>query len=100
MATRSIRLPLAGTRRFYIGISLLAVLIVAMGFWPTYFGPLVAGTADHPTVIHVHAAIFSGWLALFGAQAVLAAVRREELGPDDVNRRVGNAIIAAPAEDW
>ena len=73
MATRSIRLPVAATRRFYIGISLLAALIVAMGFWPTYFGPLLAGTADHPPVIHVHAAVFVGWLALFGTQVGLAA---------------------------
>src|SRR6185503_15411571 len=88
MATRSIRLPVAGTRRFYIGISLLAVLIAAMGFWPTYFGPLLAGTADHPTVIHVHAAIFSGWLALFAAQAVLAAS-----GQIALHRKVGEVGI-------
>lgn len=88
MATRSIRLPVAGTRRFYIGISLLAVLIVAMGFWPTYFGPLLAGTADHPAVIHVHAAIFSGWLALFGAQVVLAAT-----GQIALHRKVGEVGI-------
>jgi len=88
MATRSLRLPVAGTRRFYIGISLLAVLIAAMGFWPTYFGPLLAGAADHPTVIHVHAAIFSGWLALFAAQAVLAAG-----GQIALHRKVGEVGI-------
>lgn len=73
MATRSIRLPVAAAHRFYIGIGLLAALIAALGFWPTYFGPLLAGTAEHPRVIHVHAAIFSGWIALFGAQVVFAA---------------------------
>jgi hypothetical protein len=85
---RSIRLPIAATRRFYIGISLLAVLIVAMGFWPTYFGPLLAGAADHPPVIHVHAAVFSGWLALFGAQVVLAAS-----GQIALHRKVGEIGI-------
>ena len=73
MTTRTIRLPAAAGHRFYIGIALLAALIAAMGFWPTYFGPLLAGTAEHPPVIHVHAAIFSGWIALFGAQVALAA---------------------------
>jgi hypothetical protein len=73
MVTRSIGLPIAATHRFYIGISLLVGLIVAMGFWPTYFGPLAAGTADAPPVIHFHAAVFSGWIALFGAQVLFAA---------------------------
>ena len=88
MATRSIRLPIAATRRFYIGISLLAVLIAAMGFWPTYFGPLLAGTADHPPVIHVHAAVFVGWLALFGTQAGLAAT-----GQIALHRKLGEVGI-------
>ena len=73
MATRSIRLPVAAGHGFYIGIGLLAALIAALGFWPSYFGPLLAGTAEQPRVIHVHAAIFSGWIALFGAQVAFAA---------------------------
>jgi hypothetical protein len=73
MVTRTILLPASAAHRFYVGIALLAALIAAMGFWPTYFGPLLAGTVDQPPVIHVHAAIFSGWIALFGAQVVLAA---------------------------
>lgn len=85
MATRSIRLPAAAGHRFYIGIGLLAALIAAMGFWPTYFGPLLAGTGDHPPVIHVHAAIFSGWIALFGAQVLFAAT-----GQIALHRKLGN----------
>jgi hypothetical protein len=73
MATRSLRLPIAATHRFYAGIALLAAFIALMGFWPTYFGRLLEGTADHPGVIHVHAAVFSGWLALFAAQIGFAA---------------------------
>jgi Ca-activated chloride channel family protein len=34
------------------------------------------------------------------ARAVLDAVRGEELGPDDVNRRIGSALVAEPREDW
>jgi hypothetical protein len=73
VAARSIRLPAAAIHRFYIGISVLIALIVAMGFWPSYFGPLVEGTVDAPRVIHVHAAVFSGWVALFATQVMLAA---------------------------
>ena len=88
MTTRSMRLPIAATHRFYIGISLLAAAIAAMGFWPTYFGPLLAGTADHPPVIHFHAAVFSGWLALFGTQVLLAAT-----GNIALHRRLGSVGI-------
>ena len=63
-------------RRFYIGASLLMGLIAVVGFWPTYFGPLVTGTIKQPLLIHIHATVFTGWLVLFLAQAVLAATKR------------------------
>lgn len=85
MATRSIRLPVTGAHRFYIGVGLLAALIAAMGFWPTYFGPLLAWTVEQPPVIHVHAAIFSGWIALFVAQVLFAAT-----GNIPLHRKLGN----------
>ena len=88
MTTRSLRLPVSAAHRFFIGIAVLAAVIAAMGFWPTYFGPLLAGTADHPPVIHVHAAIFSGWLALFGAQVAFAAT-----GQIGLHRKLGTVGI-------
>ncbi|HVJ31344.1 MAG TPA: hypothetical protein VNA66_13605, partial [Gammaproteobacteria bacterium] len=51
-------------------------MIAFIGFWPTYFGPLVAGTVDKTAIIHVHAAVYVGWLAIFVTQAVLAATGR------------------------
>ena len=60
-------------RRFYIGVTLLMGIVVVTGFWATYFGPLVRGTIAQPLLIHVHATVFAGWLALFLAQATLAA---------------------------
>src|SRR5262245_10597734 len=63
-------------RPFYIGVSLLMGLIAIVGFWPTYFGPLVRGTISQPLLIHVHATVFTGWLVLFLTQAVFAATRR------------------------
>jgi len=44
-----------------------------VGFWPSYFGPLITGTVNVVPVLHVHATIYSGWLILFISQAVLAA---------------------------
>jgi len=67
-----------GVRRrpFYIGVSLLMGLIAIVGFWPTYFGPLVFGTISQPLLIHVHATVFAGWLVLFLTQVLLAATGR------------------------
>ena len=80
MVTRSISRPLAATRSFYIGVALGAVIIAFVGFWPTYFGPLLAGTLmNTPTLIHVHAAIFVGWLLIFVAQTTFAARGRIDL---------------------
>jgi hypothetical protein len=69
----------AGKRKLYIGIGLLGAAFAFVGFWPSYFGPVLFQSADKPLVLHVHAAIFIGWLALFIAQAYFAAVRRVDL---------------------
>jgi len=66
----------APRRRLYVGVAVLAIAIAAVGFWPTYFGPLLAGGVDKPAIIHFHAAVYVGWLALFLTQATLAATGR------------------------
>lgn len=60
----------------YIALSGLMALTAAVGFWPTYYGPLVGLTLAQPPLIHVHAMVFTGWLALFSTQVVLAATGR------------------------
>ena len=80
MATTTASIPRATTaRRPYVGLAVLAALIAIVGFWPTYFGPLVAGTVDKTAIIHVHAAVYVGWLAIFVTQAALAATGRVAL---------------------
>ena len=77
MATTAAALPrTTAPRRLYVGLALLAVAIAALGFWPSYFGPLVGGTADKTAIVHLHAAVYVGWLALFVTQTVLAATGR------------------------
>ena len=63
-------------RGLYVALSALMAVIAIVGFWPTYYGPLARLTLVQPPLIHVHAIVFTGWLALFSAQAVLAATRR------------------------
>ena len=89
MATASIPLGTAGTRRFYVGIGLFFTLIALVGFWPTYFGPLFQGTVDSRLLVHVHAVVYMGWLCLFIAQAALAATGRIRL-----HRKLGRIAIA------
>lgn len=68
-------------RLFYGGMALLLTAIVFAGFWPTYFDPLLSGDVPgHPQgmieiswPIHLHAAVFVGWMALLLAQAGLVA---------------------------
>jgi len=76
VATTATLVPTAAPRRLYVGLALLAIAVAAVGFWPTYFGQLLAGTVDKPVFIHFHAAIYVGWLALFLTQATLAATGR------------------------
>ena len=70
-STRTVR-----PRRLYVLLSFLIAAIAVTGFWTTYFGPLFRGKPDQPMLLHVHAAVFVGWLVLFLAQAVFASMRR------------------------
>ena len=63
--------------------------IVMVGFWPSYFGPMLRGNIERPLVIQIHGLIFVGWMALFIAQVVLAA-----RGRVDLHRRIGRLGIA------
>lgn len=82
-------LPLRRTRRAYLAISLAVVAIVAWGFWPSYFRPLLHGAVHKYWIIHVHAVVFIGWLILVVTQASLVAT-----GNIDLHRRVGQVGIA------
>ena len=66
----------ARARRFYVALALFTLVIAFVGFWPTYFGPLLTGAIDKPAIIHFHAAVYVGWLAIFIAQTTFAATGR------------------------
>ena len=59
--------------RFYVALTAFMVAIVVVGFWPSYFGPLLRGNVERPAVIQIHGLIFVGWMALLIAQVVFAA---------------------------
>ena len=77
---REVSIPVSARPwRFYAWLGALAAVIAITGFWASYFGPLVRGIADAPGIIHLHAAVFVGWILLVIAQATLAATGRRVL---------------------
>jgi len=74
--------------RFYVGLAAFMVAIVLVGFWPSYFGPLLRGNVTRPLVIQLHGIVFVGWMALLVAQVLLAA-----RGRVDLHRRIGRLGI-------
>lgn len=75
-------------RVHYVAISLLIATVALAGFWRSYFAPLLAGTLRTDMLLHLHAAVFVGWLGLLMAQAVLAS-----RGHLDLHRRLGRLGI-------
>jgi hypothetical protein len=75
-------------RAFPVALVILMIGIVLAGFWPYYAGLLRGGEAAH-WLIHLHAAIFSGWMVLLLAQVVLVFRRRVA-----THRRLGRFGIA------
>jgi hypothetical protein len=75
--------------RFYVGLSGLMAAVTVVGFWPSYFGPMLRGDVARPAIIQAHGIIFVGWMALLMAQVVFAA-----RGRIDLHRRIGRYGIA------
>jgi hypothetical protein len=76
-------------RAFFTGVALAIAAVVFVGFAPTYY---LAAYFQGPAlnrVRHVHGMLFSAWVLLFVAQALLVSARRT-----DVHRRLGWAGAA------
>jgi hypothetical protein len=76
-------------RRFYVVMAVVLLAMIVVGFWPSYFGPLLSGTTQAPWILHLHGAIYMGWMFLLVAQTVLAAQ-----GKIKAHRTIGNFGIA------
>jgi hypothetical protein len=64
---------------FFTILGLILLSLAVAGFWPQYFS-VVAGRAPAETarfwLIHLHAALFTGWLLLYISQATLIMTGR------------------------
>ncbi len=58
--------------------------LIAVGFWPSYIGPGLAGSLEKTGVVHLHALAYVGWMILFTVQSTLPMMRRTRL-----HRRLG-----------
>jgi hypothetical protein len=97
MATRSApRLRLSGERLFFAGMGVAILLLVFIGFAPSYYlrGSIDAGRPLAPLtpMILLHGAAFTAWVLLFIVQAGLISARQHRL-----HKRLGGAMIALAA---
>jgi hypothetical protein len=58
---------------FYVYMALSIVTVAFLGFAPTYWMPMAAGTFKAGSVIHIHGMIFFSWTLYFVFQSWLAA---------------------------
>jgi hypothetical protein len=56
---------------FFSATAVAAAIVIVAGFANTYGTKLASGNQALPAIIHLHAAVFSLWLAVFVAQTVL-----------------------------
>ena len=61
------------SRYFYFQMALVCMAVAFLGFWPTYWGPMAAGTLHKAPVSHIHGIIFFGWSLYVVYQAWLGA---------------------------
>jgi hypothetical protein len=58
------------TRGFHVGLVLLLGGMVVAGFWP-YYADVVRGRFESHWLIHLNAAVLSGWMVLLFTQVLL-----------------------------
>lgn len=93
MATRILQLgDYRNDRLFYMGMSLVIVATVFIGFAPTYYLKSYYHAAPLTPLVHIHGLVFTSWILLFVTQTVLIAGRRIA-----IHRRLGmvGAVLAA-----
>ena len=83
MATSAIQARLAAERRFYGGMALFMIVLVVAGFAPSfYLRGIVHVPRPNPTLpplVMVHGFMFTLWMLVFWAQAMLIAADRRDL---------------------
>src|SRR5690606_10593944 len=53
-------------------LHIVFVVLMIVAFTPSYFKPVVEGTFQGASILHLHGALFFAWPVLFSAQTLLA----------------------------
>lgn len=61
---------------FYVTMAMSCLAVAFLGFAPTYWMPLAAGSFRANPIVHIHGLVFSAWTIFFVYQTWLAASRR------------------------
>jgi len=83
----SARKPLRRTDRFYLIMSVLALIIVLAGFFPTYISPMVTGHFVAKPYVHLHGSMFFLWIVAAIVQPFLISA-----GNIALHRRAGTVL--------
>jgi hypothetical protein len=75
--------------RFYSTMSVVAAVVIVVGFANTYPPKVFAGDPSIPAIVHLHAVVFTCWLLLFAVQTGLVMAGRVKL-----HQQVGTAGMA------
>jgi hypothetical protein len=81
-----------GDHRFFSVIAIVTAVTILAGFSSTYVPKLVTGAPALPWIIHLHALVFTSWLAFYVTQTLLVFTGRTA-----IHRRLGVAGVALAA---
>lgn len=81
-----------GDHRFFSAMAIVMAATILAGFSHTYVPKLASGQPAVLPIVHLHAAVFTCWLAVFVAQTTLVLRGRTAL-----HRRLGVAAVALAA---
>jgi hypothetical protein len=70
--------------RYFLTATCLALAVVLIGFWKTFFLPTFQGTFTAPAIIYVHGGLLFLWTVFLVSQAMLVRTRRIR-----IHRRIG-----------
>lgn len=72
-------LQLTGERRFFLGMAAALAICTFAGFARSYYLMSFTGAASLAPLVHLHGALFTAWVLLFGVQASLISARRTDI---------------------
>lgn len=73
--------------RFFFAMTLLLIAYAVLGFWHSYLGAGLVRAPLPSLLVHVHAVLFVGWLALLAIQIILVCSGRLR-----TRRQIGTAM--------